>query len=300
MTLRMTPCRGSARGYAIIANPASGRMTIAQKRHALAEAAGILGAEIHGLNTRTSAEFGRCARQLARRYGVLVAAGGDGTFSEVINAVDTALTPVAYLPLGSGNALRHALGYRGGLADAALRIKHGRIREYDLIDCGGRRKAYNASIGIEGFILTLRDRYLAKGHRGVGAYARAVLRAFTMGLRRRAAEIVVDRRRIFVDNLVSLLIMKEPYYGYGMNMVPRACFDDGRLHVVSITSGPAGLVVIGAGAFLGGNRMGQYVSCRRLTARMDRPVVLQTDGNAAWESAEFVFTVLPKSLRIKC
>jgi diacylglycerol kinase family enzyme len=39
------------------------------------------------------------------KYEVIVVAGGDGTFSDVINAIDTSRTPVAYLPLGSGNAM---------------------------------------------------------------------------------------------------------------------------------------------------------------------------------------------------
>ena len=70
--------------YAIITNPVSGKMTAEQKRAALAQAAEILDTEIHGLDTTTAEEFGQCARELATRCDVLVAAGGDGTFSDII------------------------------------------------------------------------------------------------------------------------------------------------------------------------------------------------------------------------
>ncbi|MGD9037263.1 MAG: diacylglycerol kinase family protein, partial [Syntrophobacterales bacterium] len=64
-------------------------MTAEQKCAALAQAAEILDTQIHGLDTTTAEEFGQCARELASRCDVLVTAGGDGTFSDIINAIDT-------------------------------------------------------------------------------------------------------------------------------------------------------------------------------------------------------------------
>ena len=98
--------------YAIISNPVSGTTTIDQKRNALEAPAGILGAGIHGLDTRSPDDLMACVRDLAANCDVIVIAGGDGTFSDIINAVDTAQKPVAFLPLGTGNALRHAFKYR--------------------------------------------------------------------------------------------------------------------------------------------------------------------------------------------
>ncbi|MCF8052754.1 MAG: acylglycerol kinase family protein [Desulfobacterales bacterium] len=66
--------------YAIITNPVSGGLNPEQKRSALAEAAQILDAEIHGLDTRSAEEFRQCAEQLAGRCDVLVAAGGTERF----------------------------------------------------------------------------------------------------------------------------------------------------------------------------------------------------------------------------
>lgn len=139
--------------YAIIINPVSGTMTVDQKRAALANVAEILDAEIHGLDAITADAFGQCAREVATSCDVLVTAGGDGTFSDIINSIDTAQTPIAYLPLGTGNAMRHALKYKGSLTDIAMRIRVGKIHEYDLVNCNEKRRAFMASVGIEGAII---------------------------------------------------------------------------------------------------------------------------------------------------
>jgi diacylglycerol kinase family enzyme len=164
--------------YAIITNPVSGKMTAEQKRAALAQAAEILDTEIHGLDTTTAEEFGQCARELATRCDVLVAAGGDGTFSDIINAIDTVQTAVGFLPLGTGNALRHALQYKGELADLAVRIRNSEICEYDLINCDEKRRAFTSSVGIEGTITRLRQHYRARGGTGFKTYVRAVLNSY--------------------------------------------------------------------------------------------------------------------------
>jgi len=101
--------------YTIIANPASGKKNIVQKHSVLGRAAEILNAEIHGLDTTTLEDFCQCARELANRCEVLVIAGGDGTLSDIINSIDTAQKPVAFLPFGTGNAMQHALKYKGGI-----------------------------------------------------------------------------------------------------------------------------------------------------------------------------------------
>lgn len=286
--------------YAIIANPVSGKMSVDQKRSALTEAAGILDAKIYGLDTTTAEQFVQCAKALAARSEVLVIAGGDGTLSEMINALDANQTPIAYLPLGSGNAMRHALHYRGGLADLALRIREGTIREVDLIDCDGRRRAFTASVGFEGTVIHLRDQRLNQGESGLQAYVRALVEAYFKKHTRTPARITVDASVFEVPDLLSLMVVKQPYFGYGMKVVPRARFDDGKLHILSVNSGLWGLLIGCATAFTIGNRIGRYRTGRKVSLELDCPQGLQIDGSPAWTSRTFTFTLLPKALRIKC
>ncbi|MBW2617153.1 MAG: NAD(+)/NADH kinase [Deltaproteobacteria bacterium] len=286
--------------YAIITNPVSGKMTVDEKRSALAKPAEILGAEIHGLDTVKAEELSQCARELATRCDVLVTAGGDGTLSDIINSIDTARTPIAFLPLGTGNAMQHALKYKGGLANIAIRIRDGNIHEYDLVNCDEKRRAFTVSVGIEGTVIRLRDQYLSQGAIGFNAYFRAVFNSYFKEYKRTFARITVDDITFEVNNLLSLMVVKQPYYGFGMNVVPGARFDDGQLHILCINSGLFMSAMAVATSFTLGNRIGQYRTARQVTVNSGRPLVLQIDGNDAWEADAFLFTVLPNALKIKC
>jgi len=286
--------------YAIVANPVSGKMTIDQKRSALARAADILNAEIHGLDTTTSDEFRQCARELAMGYDVLVTAGGDGTISDVINSVDTAQTPIAYLPLGSGNSMRYALGYRGSLAGISKRIRDGKIHEYDLISCDEKKRAFMTSIGIDGTVIQLRDKYLSQGVTGFRAYLQSTLKAYFRVYKRVVAQVTVDEKRFEIQDLLSLIVVKQPYYGYAMKIMPGARLDDGQLHLLCLNSGLFMSLFGGITAFTIGNRMGEYHTGRRVAVELERPLVQQIDGSEAREADSFTFRVLPNALKLKC
>ncbi|MCH7733041.1 MAG: NAD(+)/NADH kinase [Candidatus Marinimicrobia bacterium] len=285
--------------YALITNPVSGELTVDQKRAVLAEPAKILNAKIHGLDTRSAIEFRQLAQKLTTHCDVLVVAGGDGTFSDIINSIDTVQTAIAYLPLGTGNAMQYALNYKGTLADIANRIKRGRIHEFDLINCDNIKRAFMVSVGIEGTIIQLRNAYLTKGHTGFKTYFRSALNAYRKEYKRVNATVTIDDHVFEVARLLSIMVVKQPYYGFGMNVVPKARFNDRKLHILSITSGLLKSSIGGVTAFTIGNRIGEYRTGRRVILHLEQPLVLQIDGNEAWESETFRFTLLPKALKIK-
>jgi diacylglycerol kinase family enzyme len=286
--------------YAIIANPASGKMSANEKRFILAEAAKVLDAEIHGMDTTTIDEFNRCAKEVVTGCDILVAAGGDGTFSDVINAIDTTKTPIAYLPLGTGNAMGYALHYKKDLTDIAIRIRDGKIREYDLINCDNRVRAFTVSIGIEGDVVRIRGQYVSWGGFGLKSYVKAVVVSYFRTYNRAEANIIVDGNLIRMKNLLSLMIVKQPYYGFGMKVVPKARFDDRKLHLVAINAGLCGAVIGAISAFTIGNRIGQYRGGLKVDVSLDRVLTMQYDGNEGWESERFSFSILPGALKIKC
>jgi diacylglycerol kinase family enzyme len=286
--------------YAIITNPVSGGMTIDQKRSALAKAADILDAEIHGLDTTSADHFAQCARELTTQCDVLVVAGGDGTFSNIINAIDTAETVVGFLPLGTGNAMRHALKYRIDLIDIAIRIRDGEIREYDLINCDDKRRAFTSSVGIDGTVIQLWERYRAQGRSGFKTYFRALFNSYFKEFKKTTVKVTIDDATFEMSKLLTLMVVKQPYYGFGMKVVPRARFDDGKLHINCNNSGFFGLVLGGLAAFTVGNLVGQYRTGIQVRVKSRRPLLLQTDGDLAWEADSFSFTLLPKALKIKC
>lgn len=285
--------------YAIITNPASGNLSLSRRRDVLSHAARILQAEVFGLDTTSKQEFLACARDLVGKCDILVVAGGDGSLSDVINAVNTLERPIAYIPLGSGNAMGYALRLRGSIAETATRIKEGRIHEFDLIECDERRLAYMTSIGLDGAVIRQRDAYRAKGWSGFKAYLAAFFTIHFIQYQGVAACIRVDGDLIESPSLLSLMITKQPYYGYGLKVMPGAGFNDGKLHLRVLNTGWMSSLVAGATSLTVGNRAGLYRRGERVSVVLERPLLLQADGDAAWEAKEFHFKVLPGALRMK-
>jgi diacylglycerol kinase family enzyme len=286
--------------YAIIANPRAGRSTTDQKLAALAEAADLLSAPLHGLDTESREDFMQCARELAEHCDVLVAAGGDGTVSAVINALDTARRPIAYLPLGTGNALAYALDLRGSLRSSAQRILNGAIRTCDLIDCDGRARAFMASVGIDGAILAHLQRQLTAGPKRLISYLGAAWAVYFRSYRRPSARVKADGTLIATQHLLSMMVVKQPYYGFGLRVMPEARWADGRLHLRVLDGNLAAVLWGGLSAFSIGNRAGRHLAVRRASIDLDRPLPLQIDGDLGWHADHFTFRISPGALKIKC
>jgi diacylglycerol kinase family enzyme len=128
---------------------------------------------------------------------------------------------------------------------------------------------------------------------------RAGLNAFFKAYRPCGGTVAVDGRHRRVDRLLSLMVVKQPFYGLGLKTVPQARWDDGRLHALTI---PAGATSALAGLLTGftiGNRVGCHRPGRRVSARFDRPLHLQIDGEVGWRSERFLFQVMPGCLKVR-
>lgn len=286
--------------FAIIANPKSGQTSVARKAQTLAKLGDILGSDtiVAGLDTASRDEFIQCARDLAEKVDVLVVAGGDGTFSDVINAVDLE-NVLSYIPLGSGCALRYAMGLPPQLTRIAKQIREGRPRRLDLILCDESVRAFIASVGLEGDILHRREALEDSGVHGPQAYAMATFGSFFADLERTQMTIDVDGQTLTVADAVTAIVTKIPYYGYKMKVVPNAVFDDGQLHLLAVNSGWPQIVQNLASSFIDENKMGTYRSGReiRLTTAHERHA--QTDGNLYRKGRDFHFRVLPQALKMR-
>ena len=285
--------------YAILANPASGVLPMHKRQRLLKDAASVLQADIYGLDTTSAEALARCAREKSRECDVLVVAGGDGTFSLVANAVDLSSTPLAFLPFGTGNALVHALGYQGGLSAIADRIRKAAIHELDLIDCSGRKKGFMTSLGIDGTMIQRYNRLRSKGFHGLTAHVLAGLIAYFKAYRCTDGTLAMDGHSRQVQRILSLMVVKQPFFGMGLKTVPRARWDDARLHTLMIPARTHVALAALATGFTVGNRFGSYQSGTELHVRLNKPLSLQIDGEFGWTSDWFAFRVLPGVLKLK-
>ncbi len=285
--------------YCIIANPASGIGADDERYELLKGAADILSAKVYGLDTTCAGELALCAREQAENNDVLVVAGGDGTFSLVVNAVDLSATTLAFLPFGTGNALTHALTYRGGISRIAHRIRTGSIHFCDLIDCDSGKKAFMVSLGVDGEVIRLYEEYRSLGYRGLKAHVPAAFNAIFRHYRPTGCNLSMDGEGRRIDRLWSLMVVKQPFFGMGLKAVPRALWDDGKLHVKVLASGFGGIAAGLITGFTIGNLAGEYKKGEKLTVRLDDPLTLQVDGELGWTGDRFSFAVLPRILRLK-
>ncbi|MGB5217312.1 MAG: diacylglycerol kinase family protein [Smithella sp.] len=285
--------------YGIIANPVSGKRSLDEKQKILNEVAGILkDATIAGLDTKSPEEFSRCAQELSRKVKILLVAGGDGTFSLVMNSVSRDV-PLGFLPFGSGDVLRHTFNLPRCPKENARSILTAKEHFIDAICCDGKTKALFASIGIEGSILLERNKYLINDLLGFTAYGLSTLKVLFDGYINADLRILMDGQEVTTSSSLTAVITKLPYYGYGFKVVPQARYDDGYLHLLILDSGPFGALYALATALMGGNRIGDYYKARDIHITTSTEQFLQRNGDPEKEKrTQFSFKILPKELKI--
>jgi len=95
------------------------------------------------------------AQALRDGYNPIIAAGGDSTFSEVINGLmgGTGDSPInanfGILPMGTANDLADNLGIPNNLAEAAKIIAAGHTRRLDICEVNQRYFVNNSGVGLE-------------------------------------------------------------------------------------------------------------------------------------------------------
>ena len=284
--------------FGLIVNPAAGPTNVSRKRRTLRAVQEILGdCEMQGLDTQSREEFMACMTELARRVEILIVGGGDGTFSDAINALDSQ-TVFSFLPFGSGCALQYALGLPPQLTRVAKRIREGQLHYFDLILCDNQRKAFMASVGLEADILYRRESLRENGVAGPQAYAMATFGSFFADLERTDMTIQIDGEPLSVPKAVTAIVTKIPYYGYKMKVVPNAVFDDGHLHLLAVNSGWAELVGTLASAFLNENKLGIYRQASEIQVITQHQRYAQVDGNIYRQGTSFDFKILPQALHM--
>ncbi len=296
--------------YGIIVNPVSGKLSVDRKRRKLKKVSSILRNDcvIGGLDTESKEQFCDCARDLAEKVSVLIIAGGDGTASDVINAVDSEAV-LSYLPFGSGCALRYALNMPFGINKIAKQIRDGKEHCLDLILCDNSRKAFMTSIGLEAAILQERRDLRKYGIKGPPAYAIATIHQILIDYKRVDTTITVDGETFTVPHALTTIVTKIPYYGYRMKIVPYAEFGDGRLHLLAINAKQTDVMHSVVGSFIDKkifrkllidqNLLGEYKAGKSIQVTTKEERYLQTDGDLYRKGTEFKFEVLPGVLKIR-
>ena len=172
---------------------------------------------------------------------LVVAVGGDGTFSEVCNGVLRSKKParVALIGQGTGGDFRKTLGIEHRLDRYIEAIASGKERSLDVgkaryREDGRDHERYFVNIlsaGMGGLV----DEYVASGSRALGGTAAYFIASTKALLRVRPGNLkcTIDGEVVRMRSYM-IAICNGRYFGSGMHVAPMALVDDGKLEVVSM------------------------------------------------------------------
>jgi diacylglycerol kinase (ATP) len=272
----------------VILNPYSNRWN-AQKRWPEAEnalrAAGVV------FEMAVSEKPGDIAaltrRALSDGFSPLIAAGGDGTIGEMVNAMAHAsgegapLTPLGILPLGTANDMAYALKIPLDLAEAAKIISAGKIRAVDMGKANDIYFANNSALGLEPYVTVIQSKIT--WIKGIARYLVSAILAI-MDRPTWSAHLEWDGGSF--DGPVSLIYVGNgPRSGGVFYMGPHADPFDGKLTIVyGYRATRRGMFALlpktmkpGAGSYVESEGM-RELPVSWLKVQLDNPSPAHTDG----------------------
>jgi diacylglycerol kinase (ATP) len=300
----------------VIHNPAAGQRDIVAEIGQMVEYLAGHGCEIAGVEQT----HGRGdATTYARRAVVLgcdavLAAGGDGTLSQVVDGLAGSETALGVLPAGTGNVMARQLGLPVpgslwppySLVTCAQLLLEGRVRRVDVgrVDLAGGRLARRflcwVGVGFDAQVNVAVNEELARKHR-LGMLAFVVAAGLTLRDYAGTSAIVrADGRRVS-RRLIMLVGNNIQLYGAFMKMAPNAILDDGLLDIYCFRGrGAARTVLHGLRLLLNQHLLDPEVDmyrARRLEIKTARPLPVHVDGEPIGYTP-VVVEVEPRSLNL--
>jgi diacylglycerol kinase (ATP) len=236
----------------------------------------------------------------------LIAIGGDGAFSEVVNGLMLATPPnampagpIGFMPMGTANDLTDVLGIPRDLHQAAQIIAAGRTRTIDLGTVNGRFFDNNSAVGLEP-VVTIENIRLT-WLRGVIRYLAAAVIAI---MEHPKWKVQMEWDNGSYDGSITLVSVGNSRRTGGVFfMTPNAVMDDGLLDFVYA---PA-LGRLRTFQLLPKTQTGAHVHepeinehrTTRLSIRIQPSTPIQADGELfSKEATEIVYQVIPGALRV--
>ena len=287
----------------VVFNPHSGRGRGAQFVTPVLEALRETGEVGHALTAGPGDEARLATEAIGKGYRRIVAVGGDGTWSNVGNAILRSGVPakLGLIPGGTGCDLAKSLGIppRGVPACARI-ILGGHSRR---IDVGRIEDRYFLNIAGFGYdVAVIEDSWTVGYLEGSALYLYCALRQLR-SFRGFKVEMEADGVSRGTQDLLMMIVANARVFGGGFQIAPRADLEDGALDAMAF--GNMGFFArLGIMArLLRGTHEGSpevaVTRAGRLRFRFEKPPTYETDGE--WNrarSAELSVEVVPKALSV--
>ncbi|MBO7275472.1 MAG: diacylglycerol kinase family lipid kinase [Clostridia bacterium] len=222
----------------------------------------------------------------------LVAVGGDGTFSEVLNGMNTAV-PLGLIPCGTGNDFACGAGISKDISNALQAITSGNTAPMDFITVGDRRCLNITGTGFDVDILAREARYRKKLKTKYTYYLALIATIFSIKFRRLKA--VIDDQTVIDRDILIMVAANGRFFGGGMPMVPSAVTNDGIMDVLIVKKVPYIVIPKLLICFLKGNieEQTKYVDiyrCKKVSCEVEGSTDIEVDGE--------VVSLLPAEIKI--
>jgi YegS/Rv2252/BmrU family lipid kinase len=286
----------------VVLNPMAGSCTAEDVRQALDRhfAADAWQQEIY--ETTGQEQIPEVVRgALVRGCDLVVAAGGDGTVSDVAEALVHTDVPLGILPVGTANVLARELSIPIGLDGAcALMVGEHMATSIDAMQVGDNYFVLHIGIGIDSLMIRDTER-AAKRRFGRAAYLWTAAR-WLIGHQPRRFTIAVDGRR-WRPRAAQVLIANGGVLGmrplrWGLHIRP----DDGQVDVCVISARTLwDYLRVGWHMLLGQHHRDpniRYLSATRsIVVNADRPLPVQADGEIIGQTPVQV-RIVPDAVRV--
>jgi YegS/Rv2252/BmrU family lipid kinase len=291
----------------VVVNPAAGGGRTERRWRGIREELHRLGLAFEWVSTTGPGGGTALARAAVEAgAGLVVAVGGDGTLSEVVNGVtadDGPRATVGAILTGRGRDAARNLGLARDARLAARRLVAGADARIDLVRVewpdGGRRYAVGAAGA--GFDAQVARRAAIGRGRGTLPYLLAVVTTLSAHAPV-AAEVEIDGAAAWSGRLSVAVAANGPCFGGGMRIAPGADVTDGLLDLVIL--GDLGrlellrwLPTVYRGGHLA-NRKVTVARARRAVLRPAAPLPVHVDGEVA-PPAPVAFVACPGALRLR-
>lgn len=217
----------------LIINPISGTRERGGLERLVRESLSGKVGEIEVTVTERAGVASEAAAEAARRgYATVIAAGGDGTVSEVAASLSGTSTALGIIPCGSGNGLARSLNIPNDFTQAVRIIADGHVlvMDHGLI-CD---RPFFCTCGV-GFDAAVSAKFANSKRRGRTSYIRSVLREFIEYSPEPYALSIAGR--VLTERAFLIAACNAPQYGNNAYIAPGASLDDGLLDITVVHSG---------------------------------------------------------------
>ena len=174
----------------------------------------------------------RAAKEFAleNKEGIVYACGGDGTLSEIANALKDTNIALGLIPMGTANDFSKLFEYVKFTLDNLIAPP---IKKIDTIEINGTHTSINiASTGLDAKVLEYAREY-AKTYKFLGKriYDLATLKVL-FNNRGQKIRMTIDDEKIIEGTYTLCAFCNGSYYGGGFNPAPNSILNDGKMEIV--------------------------------------------------------------------